>query len=69
MFVISLFVPPKMATAGIESTWGKYGDFFNSFHSDVKDLTGLTIKLAEAKCQFNFIKHYIYIYIYIFELE
>ena len=38
VFVISLFVSPKMAPVRTESTWGKYGAFLNSFHPKVKRL-------------------------------
>ena len=31
-----MFVPLKIAPAGTDSTWGKYGAFLNSFYPDVK---------------------------------
>ena len=75
VFVISLFILPKMTPAGAESTWGKSGAFLNSFYPDVKRITRSlnwsSIKLAETKCLFYLIKHvwkrkrcwYIYVYI------
>ena len=46
VLVISLFFPVKMAPDGAESTWEKYGAFFNLFHPDYshKDFNRSVIK-------------------------
>ena len=35
---LPIFISLKMAPVEIESTWGKYGTFWNSFHPDVQQL-------------------------------
>ena len=38
VFGISMFVYPKMAPAGAETTCEKYSTFFNSFNADAKEI-------------------------------
>ena len=69
MFVISLFVPLKMASAEAEGTWKKYGAFLNSLHPEIERLIrrpdGIHSKIGRNEVTFLF-NIYIYIYIYIY---
>ena len=53
MFVISSFIPPKMAPAGAKSTREKYGAFLNS--ND--DFDRLKIELVNTECLSYLFKH------------
>ena len=56
MFVISLFVPPKIDQAGTESTREKYGTLLNSFHpEDFNNKIGKN----EVSVQFNHTHTYV----------
>ena len=73
VFVISLFILPTMSPAGVESTWEKYGAFFNSFFPDIKWLIRwiepINYKIASGKVfvlsdQTRSKKKMLHIYIY-----
>ena len=51
MFVILLFVAPKIAPAGSERFGGKYDEFSNSFHLDIVPLIRRLERINEKICR------------------